>query len=148
MQSQAQEYYQQWQQQDGEYKKMMDAKLRMEQRLVTIKQEREHLKELMKLAEAKKVANKAVKSLNDLKGIGDDDIRRLGDSIRSRLDEEDARMEYNSSRLQDGMDQAIENSAVDNQLEERRKRLGLAGSDAGTPATQTKSDTTSGGLSG
>jgi len=144
-QSQAQEYFEQWQQQDGEYKKMMDAKLKMEQRLVLIKQEREHLKELMKLAEAKKVANKAVKSLNDLKGVGDDDIRRLGDQIRSRLDEEDARLEYSSARLQDQLEDAVTDTQVDSQLEERRKRLGLGGSSSGGSSDTTNASNLSGG---
>lgn len=144
-QAQAQEYYEQWQQQDSEYKKMMDAKIKMEQRLVMIKQEREHLKELMKLAEAKKVANKAVKSLNDLKGVGDDDIRRLSDQIRSRLDEEDARLEYSSQRLQDQMEDAVVDTQVDAQLEERRKRLGLGGASGGAGGAADTSSTLSGG---
>jgi phage shock protein A len=145
-QAQAQEFYEQWQQQQSEYQKMMDAKLQMETRLQTIKQEREHLKELLKLTEAKKTANKAIKSLNDLKGVGDDDIRRLGDSIRAKLDEEDARMEYGSQRLADQIEESVGDSAVDNQLEERRKRLGLAG--GGSAPAGGSSTTMSGGSSG
>src|SRR5271165_2863613 len=48
----AQEYYEQWQQQQVEYQKMLDAKLKMESKLTAIKQEREHLQALMELAEA------------------------------------------------------------------------------------------------
>lgn len=140
-QTQAQEYYEQWQQQQSEYQKMLDAKLKMEARLVSIKQEREQLKELLKLAEAKKVANKTIKSLNDLKGVGDEDIRRLGDSIRARLDKEDAQLEYSSQRLQDQLEDTLGNSQVDNQLEERRRRLGLGGSGGGTGGTSGASTT-------
>lgn len=146
-QAQAQEFYEQWQQQQGEYQKMMDAKLKMESRLQTIKQEREHLKELLKLAEAKKTANKAIKSLNDLKGVGDDDIRRLGDTIRAKLDEEDARLEYGQQRLADQIEETVGDSAVDAQLEERRKRLGLggaAGSDSGSGSTMSSGSSSSG----
>src|SRR3954464_13527287 len=60
----AQEYYEQWQQQQGEYQKMLDAKLKLEAKLTTIKQEREHVQALMELAEAKSATNKTVKSLN------------------------------------------------------------------------------------
>jgi len=123
----AQEYYEQWQQQQNEYTKMLDAKLKLEAKLTTIKQEREHLKALMELAEAKAATTKTVKSLNDLAGVGDEDIRRLGESIRARLDREDAQLEMSSAKLQDQMDDVLEKSTIDTQLEERKKRLGLGG---------------------
>ncbi|MCI0711855.1 MAG: PspA/IM30 family protein, partial [Chloroflexi bacterium] len=94
----AQEYYEQWQLQEAEYKKMLDAKLKLEAKLGTTRQEREHLQELLKLAEAKKMTTKTIKSLADIQGIGDADIRRIGDAIRARLDREDAQLEISSSR--------------------------------------------------
>jgi phage shock protein A len=121
----AQSYYEQWQTQQGEYQKMLDARLRLEAKLGTTKQEREHLKELLKLAEAKSSTTKAIKSLNDIKGVGDEDISRIADAIRARLDKEDAQMEMSSQRLSDQMDEVLEKSAIDQQLEERKKRLGL-----------------------
>jgi len=126
----AQEYYEQWQQQQNEYQKMLDGKLKLEAKLTTIKQEREHLQALMELAEAKSQTNKTIRSLNDLAGVGDDDVRRLSESIRSRLDREDAQMELSSQRLQGQMDDVLDKSTIDNQLEERKKRLGLGGSSA------------------
>jgi phage shock protein A len=122
----AQEYYQQWQGQEGEYKKMLDAKLKLESKLAAIRQEREHLAELMKLAAAKATTTKAIKSLNDIQGVGDQDIRRIGDAIRERLDREDAKLELSSQRLQDQLDDQMTDTVVDNQLEERKKRLGLS----------------------
>ena len=127
----AQEYYEQWQQQQTEYQKMLDAKLKLEAKLTTIKQEREHLQALMELAEAKAATTKTVRSLNDLAGAGDEDIRRLSEGIRARLDREDAQLEMSSTRLSDQMDDVLEKGAIDNQLEERRKRLGLAGGTGG-----------------
>jgi phage shock protein A len=124
----AQEYYEQWQQQQVEYQKMLDARLKLEARLTTIKQEREHLQSLMELAAAKEQTIKSVKSLNDLQGVGDADIRNLGDAIRERLDRSDAELEMSTNKLQLQMDDTLEKSSVDNQLEERRKRLGLGGS--------------------
>jgi phage shock protein A len=122
----AQEYYEQWQQQEGEYKKMLDARLKLEARLTTIKQQREQLQELMKLAEAKAATTKTIKSLNDLAGTGDADIQRLTDSIRGRLDKEEAQLEMSSTRLQEQMDDVLEKGTIDSQLEERKKRLGLS----------------------
>jgi phage shock protein A len=122
----AQQYYEQWQSQDAEYKKMLDYKLKLEGRLNTTRQEREHLQELLKLAEAKAATTKTIKSLADIQGIGDQDIRRLGEAIRSRLDREDAQLEISSSRLADQIETTLEDSQVDAQLEERKKRLGLS----------------------
>lgn len=124
----AQEYYEQWQQQQNEYQKMLDAKLKLEAKLTTIKQEREHLQALMELAEAKSATTKTIRSLNDLAGVGDEDVRRLSESIRARLDREDAQLEMSSARLQDQMDDVLEKTTIDTQLEERKKRLGLSGS--------------------
>jgi phage shock protein A len=121
----SQEYYEQWQQQEGEYKRIMDAKLKLEAKLVAIKQERDHIAELMKLAEAKKLTTKTIRSLDDITGAGDDDVRRLGEQIRSRLDKIDAEAEMVSSRLQNQVDDALGTVEIENQLSERRSRLGL-----------------------
>jgi phage shock protein A len=140
----AQEYYEQWQQQQTEYQKMLDAKLKLEAKLTTIKQEREHLQALMELAEAKAATTKTVRSLNDLAGVGDEDVRRLSDAIRARLDREDAQLEMSSARLQGQMDDVLERGTIDSQLEERRKRLGLTGSgDAGGGASSSSASSTS-----
>src|SRR5579859_5953733 len=130
-QQQAQEYYEQWQQQQSEYQKMLDAKLKLEAKLTNTKQEREHLKSLLELAETKKLATKTIRSLNDLSGAGDDDVRRLADSIRARLDKEDAQLEYSSQSLQTQIDTTLADSTVDVQLEERRKRLGMSSGSGG-----------------
>jgi phage shock protein A len=123
----SQEYYEQWQQQEGEYKRIMDAKLKLEARMVAIKQEREHVKNLLELAEAKKITTKTIRSLDDIAGAGDEDVRRIGEQIRSRLDRIDAEAEMVSSRLQNQVDDAIGTMEIENQLEERRSRLGLGG---------------------
>jgi gas vesicle protein len=94
-------------------------------KLQTIRDEREQLKALIELAEAKKTTVKAIKSLDDLQGIGDQDIARIGDAIRSRLDQEEARLEMSTTTLQDEMDDAIGDALIDDALAERRRRLGL-----------------------
>ncbi len=126
----AQEYYEQWQSQEQQYRKMMDMKLKLEAKLTTIKQEREQVKALLELAEAKRVTTKTIKSLDDLAGVGDEDVSRVVDSIRARLDREDAKLEMATGRLADRIDEAVGYSEVDAQLEERRRRLNLGGDQA------------------
>jgi phage shock protein A len=119
----AQEYYEQWQGQEQQYQKMLDMRLKLEARLTTIKQEREHLKALIELAEAKKVTTKTIKSLDQLATTGDDQIDNLASRIRENLDKEDARLDMATKNISDQIAEAVGDSEVDRQLEERRKRL-------------------------
>jgi len=121
----AQEYYEQWKSQEEEYKRLMDVKLKLEARLISTKQEREQVKALLELAEAKQVTTKAIKSLDDIAGAGDEDVRRVSEQIRARIDRIDAEAEMAGSRLQNQVDEAIGSLEIENQLEERRSRLGL-----------------------
>jgi phage shock protein A len=139
----AQEYYEQWQSQEQEYRRMLDAKLKLEAKLTTIKQEREHLKALLELVEAKEMTTKAVRSLDDLAGVGDDDVQRLGEQIRARLDREDAKLEMANTNLREQIDEAIGTSEIELQLEERRQRLGLAGGDSGGSGSSSSSTSSS-----
>lgn len=124
----AQEYYEQWQQQERQYQAMLDMRLKLETRLTTIKQERERLKALIELAESKKMMTKTIKSLDGLANTGDQEIDSLTQQIRARLDREDARLEMASRNLQDEISAAVGESSIDMQLEERRRRL-LGGSE-------------------
>jgi phage shock protein A len=122
----AEDYQEQWQQQQREYQALINAKLKLEAKLTTIKQEREELQALLELAKSKEITAKAIQSLDDVVGMGDADVARIGDSIRARLDKASARSELAASRLEDQMDEVLERGEVDLQLEERKRRLGLA----------------------
>jgi phage shock protein A len=122
----AQDYQEQWERQQKEYQALINAKLKLEAKLTTIKQEREELQALLELAKSKEITAKAIQSLDDVVGVGDADIARIGDSIRARLDKASARSELAASRLEDQMDEVLERSAIDIQLEERKRRLGLS----------------------
>jgi phage shock protein A len=123
----SQEYYQQWQDQELQYQKMLDMRLKLESRLTLIKQEREHLRALIELAEAKKVTTNTVKSLDALSNVGDEQISSLSEQIRARLDREDARLEVATRNISEEIDEAVRGGEIERQLEERRKRLGMAG---------------------
>ena len=121
----AEDYKAQWEQQQREYKALINAKIKLEAKLTTIKQEREELQALLELAKSKEITAKAIQSLDDVVGVGDADVARIGDSIRARLDKASARSELAASRLEDQMDDVLERAEIDIQLEERKRRLGL-----------------------
>ena len=126
----AQEYYEQWQQQEKQYQQILTMHRQLQGKLVAIRQEREQLLALMELAEAKKVATKTIKSLDGLATTNDDQINSMADKIRMRLDQEDARLDMATRNLSDEIDSAIGDTEVDIQLQERMKRLGIEGGDA------------------
>ncbi len=121
----AEEYRQQYEKQKAEADNLADARLKLEARLRTIKQEREHVLGLLELAKTKEIAAKSMKSLDSLEGVGDSDIARVADAIRARLDRADAEVEMRAGRLSNQMDEVLGKDRLVSQLEERRRRLGL-----------------------
>jgi phage shock protein A len=128
----AQEYKEQYEKQQIEADKLGDARLKLEAKMTTIKQEREHMLALLELAKSKEIAAKTIRSLDDVQGIGDSDIARVGDQIRARLDRADAEMEMQSTSLEAQMDDVLGKAALDDQLAERKRRLGLSESGQGS----------------
>lgn len=119
----AQEYYEQWQTQEMQYQKMLQMRLKLEAKLTSVKQEREQVRSLMELAAAKKQTLKTVKSLEDVTKMGDSDVNRIAEQIRSRIDQEDARLEMATMSMSDQIDDAVAGGEIERQLEERRRRL-------------------------
>jgi phage shock protein A len=133
VQDMAQEYGEQHERQQGEYKQLLDARLKLEAKLTEIRQEREQLQALLELAKAKEVTTKTLRSLDDLAGIGDADISRIADGIRGRLDKASAQTEIRASRLDDQMDQLLQVDEIQVQLEARKRRLGIGRASDGPP---------------
>jgi phage shock protein A len=118
-------YKEQVQRQDMEFQKLLDAKVKLEARLATIKQEREELQALLELAKSKEVTVKAIRSLDDLMGVGDADIKNIAQSIYARLDKASTASEMHAASLDQQMDQVLERSALNAQLAERKRKLGI-----------------------
>jgi phage shock protein A len=133
------EYYEQWQQQEHQYQQMLDMRVKLEGRLTAIRQEREHLRALIELTEAKKVTTKTIKSLDNLAAVGDQEVSALADQIRARLDTEDARLDMATRNISDQIDEAVRSGEIDRQLEERRRRLLGSSGGSGSPASETTS---------
>jgi phage shock protein A len=118
-------YQDQLARQQDEYSKLLNAKVKLEARLQTMKQEREELVALLELAKSKETTVKTMKSLDDLMGTGDSDIRRIAESIYTRLDKASAASEIRAKSLDEEMDRVLDRSAINNQLADRRKKLGI-----------------------
>ncbi len=118
-------YKQQYERQQAEYQKLLDAKLKLEAKLTTVKQEREEMQALLDLARSKELTTKTMQSLDNLIGSGDQDVSRIADSIRNRLDKASAHAEMRAQRLDEQMDNLLERDQIDLQLSERKKKLGL-----------------------
>jgi len=118
-------YAEQLTRQEREYDSLQDARLKLEAKLTTVKQEREELQALLDLARSKEITVRAIESLDDLAGVGDTDVARIAESIRERLDRAAARTEMLAGRLEVQMDEVLERREIDTQLLERKERLGL-----------------------
>ncbi len=119
-------YDQQLAQLEREYDALRSAKVKLEAKLATTKQEKDELQALMDLARAKEISNKAMRSLDDLAGAGDADVARVADAVRARLDKASAESEMLASSLDKQMDDVLERGEIDAALIERKRRLGLA----------------------
>jgi len=102
-----------------------DIRIKLEGRFALAKQEREELVYLLELAKSKEVAAKAMRSLDDLMGQGNEDVARAAENIRSRLDHADATWEVQTSRLDHQLDGAMQDLEVESELASRMERLGL-----------------------
>jgi len=122
------QYHEQWVRQEKEYETLLNARLKLQAKLQTIRREQRELESLLQLAKSKEKTVKAIKSLDDLMGVGDTDIARLGESIRGRLDRASAHSEMYASSLSNQLDDALGQAEIDIQLEERKRRLGLGDS--------------------
>lgn len=108
---------------EDEYKKLLDAKVKLDARYATMKQQRVELQSLLELAKSKEIVVQSMKGLDDIMGSGDSDISRIAQSIYTRLDKATAATEMRSASLDEQIDRVLERSAIDNQLAERKKKL-------------------------
>lgn len=120
------QYHEQWVTQQREYQALLNARTKLQAKMKTIRLEMREMEALLRLAESKEKTVKAIKSIEDLQGVGDGDIARMGESIRNRLDRATAESEMHASSLDSQMDEVIGASELDIQLEERKRRLGIA----------------------
>ena len=107
-----------------EYKIMLEAKVKLDSRLETMKTQRSQLIALLELAKSKEIAAKSMKTLDALKGVGNSDVAQIANSIYARLDKASASIEIRSATLDDQIDEALGRKEIEGQLEQRRLLLG------------------------
>jgi phage shock protein A len=108
---------------EEEYQKLLTAKVKLEARHATMKQQRTELQALLELAKSKEIALDAMKSLDDIAGSGDTDIGRIAQSIYARLDKASAATEIRANSLDKQIDDLLDRDTIDQQLAERKKKL-------------------------
>jgi phage shock protein A len=108
---------------ETEYQELLNAKVKLEARHATMKQQRSELQALLELAKSKEITVKAMKGLDDIMGAGDSDISRIAQSIYARLDKANAATELRSSSLDKQIDDLLDRESINRQLAERRERL-------------------------
>jgi phage shock protein A len=97
----------------------------LQSRITTMRYEREKLAALIEMAKAKEANLHARQKAADVMGGGDIDMDNLSKSIYARLDKADADLKESENTLEGSIDEAIDSSKVDADLEERRRKLGL-----------------------
>jgi phage shock protein A len=117
-------YGEQYKAQDGEYQKLLDAKLKLEAKLTEAKRERTELQAMLDLAKSKELTHRVVEGVGGIttSEVGMSEIR---DEIQRRLDKATAQGEIDAKRLDNQMSEVLEKDTLERQLAERKARLGL-----------------------
>lgn len=116
-------YQAQLERMEVEYQELLNAKVKLEARHATMKQQRNELQALLDLAKSKEITVKAMKGLDDVMGSGDSDINRIAQSIYDRLDKASAATELRSSSLDKQIDDLLGRESINQQLADRKKKL-------------------------
>jgi len=117
-------YGEQYKAQEGEYQKLLDAKLKLEAKLTEAKRERTELQAMLDLAKSKELTHKVVEGVGGIT-TAEAGISEIRDEIQRRLDKATAQGEVDARRLDNQMAEALEKDTIDRQLAERKERLGL-----------------------
>jgi phage shock protein A len=97
----------------------------LQSKITAMRYEREKLAALLEMAKAKEANLRARDKAADVLGNGDIDMDNLAKSIYSRLDKADSKLKESENTLESSIDDAINSDKVNNDLEERRRKLGL-----------------------
>lgn len=97
----------------------------LQTKITTMRYEREKMGALLEMAKAKESNLRARAKAADVLGEGDIDMANLSKSIYARVDKANADLKESENTLENSIDDAVNNEKVNNDLEERRRRLGL-----------------------
>ena len=121
----AENYGEQADAQETEFKSLLDSKLKLEAKLTEVRQERVELEAMLELAKSKELTHKVVEGVAGVTTAeaGMDDIR---EAIQKRLDKATAMGEIDANKLENQMAEVLEQDLLERQLAERKQRLGMS----------------------
>lgn len=94
----------------------------LQSKVDVLKSQRDQVATLLKLIKSKNVI---AHSIQDVQRLADTNASNIVEDVKSKLDTADARLEVATTRLSDQIDNTINDTNLNAQLEERRQRLGL-----------------------
>jgi phage shock protein A len=112
---------------EAEYNQMAEAKAQLDARLAAVVQSEPRVQGMASLSRAKQLTAEALRSLDDLEGIGDPDVADTVGTIRSRLAEAEAHLAQLEERslARGETPEVLKRKELEAQLEARKARLGL-----------------------
>lgn len=112
---------------EEEYARLSTAKAELDARILALQRSEPEVEGLVGIARARDLTAQAIRSLDDLAGIGDPDAARVVNAIRQRLAEAEAQIaELEQRSLARGeTPEALKRKELESQLEARKARLGL-----------------------
>ena len=117
-------YREQYEAQEAEYQKLLAAKLKLEAKLTEAKRERMELQAMLDLAKSKELTHKVVEGVSGVT-VPESGIAEIREEIQRRLDKATAQGEVDAKRLDNQMTEALEKDTIEQQLAERKAKLGL-----------------------
>lgn len=112
---------------ESEYAQLSDAKSQLDARINVVARSEPAVRGMLAVSRAKQLTGDAMKSLDDLAGMGDADAARVVSGIRGRLAEAEAQLAELEQRglLQGDTPEVLKRKELEAQLEARKQRLGL-----------------------
>ena len=120
----ADSYREQAEQQESEFQKLLDAKLKLEAKLTEVRQERVELEAMLQLAKSKEITHRVVEGVAGVT-TSDAGLSEMREAIQRRLDKAATQSEMDASRLDNQMAEVLEQDTLQRQLAERKRRLGM-----------------------
>jgi phage shock protein A len=112
---------------ETEYASMVEAKAQLDARVAIMIQSEPRVTGMMGLSRAKELTAQAIRTLDDLEGVGDPDVAGTVGAVRTRLAEAEAQLALleQSALARGETPEVLKRKELEAQLEARRARLGL-----------------------
>jgi len=112
---------------ETEYASMVEAKAQLDARIAIMIQSEPRVTGMMGLTRAKELTAQAIRTLDDLEGVGDPDVAGTVGTVRTRLAEAEAQLAMleQSALARGETPEVLKRKELEAQLDARKARLGL-----------------------